>query len=327
MVSSTDRPAIQNPSWLGSDAASLWPIVLGVQSLEMLLRSNHGVVRTQDLLRVGLSRPALQAMLQTGALVRLRRGWYSCPQTAVPTVRSAVSYGGVLGCASALGVHGLWRPADGRLHVRLSDFALRHTRPASVVSCTPLGDPPRMTGSVDRLGVAIRSAASCLSAEDLVAVLDSALHADRVDRDELADLLDDYPAETRGLVDRCDGRSESGTESLVRYRLTSRRVKVRPQVHISGVGRVDFLVGKRLVIEVDSRAHHTSDRAYRADRRRDRKLVRLGYRVIRITYEEVLYDWAEVEDDILAIVRSGDHLREPLHRRPRRNRTSAQGRR
>jgi very-short-patch-repair endonuclease len=33
----------------------------------------------------------------------------------------------------------------------------------------------------------------------------------------------------------------------------------------------------------------------------------MGYRVLRITWEEVMFGWEEVEQQILAIVRRGDH--------------------
>lgn len=82
---------------------------------------------------------------------------------------------------------------------------------------------------------------------------------------------------------------------------------VRAQVEIPGVGRVDLLIGRRLVIECDSRAHHTGEAAYESDRTRDRKLVRMGYLVIRLTYQQKLNDWPNVEADILALIRRDEH--------------------
>lgn len=43
----------------------------------------------------------------------------------------------------------------------------------------------------------------------------------------------------------------------MRLRLRRRKVELRTQVTIADVGRVDLLVGERLVIEVDSKEHHT----------------------------------------------------------------------
>ena len=58
-------------------------------------------------------------------------------------------------------------------------------------------------------------------------------------------------------------------------------VEFRRQVVIANRFIVDFFAPKlRLVVEVDGRACHERRRA--ADERRDRKLARLGYRVLRL---------------------------------------------
>ena len=287
--------------------------------LDRLFRAGFGAVRAADLLDAGLTRRDVRRLHDSSTVARLRHGWYADPWTVDPQVREAVAAGGVLTCVSALAKRGIWTPPHHAVHLRRSEH---HTSaPARNVHSDWVHrhwvDEPA-TRSVDSIGVALRAALRCVDPEHLVAILDSVLQQTTHTRESLADLLADGPQSTRALLDRCDGRAESGTESLVRFRLTARNVRVRSQVAIAGVGRVDFLIGRRLVIEVDSRAHHTSDAAYRRDRRRDRKLVRLGYLVIRITYEEVMYDWADVEDDVMAIVRRGDHLRKPGHRgRPR----------
>lgn len=54
----------------------------------------------------------------------------------------------------------------------------------------------------------------------------------------------------RALLDRCD-RAESGTGPLVRLRLRARGVRVRPQVPIESIARVDRLIGDRLIIEAE----------------------------------------------------------------------------
>ncbi|MEL4356596.1 MULTISPECIES: endonuclease domain-containing protein [unclassified Luteococcus] len=100
--------------------------------------------------------------------------------------------------------------------------------------------------------------------------------------------------------------AESGTESLTRLRLQRHGVLLQTQVQIGQIGRVDLLVGERLIIEVDSRAHHTGEENYRKDRERDLQLRALGYIVVRLTYEQVMYRWDEVEPLILAMIRRGD---------------------
>lgn len=112
----------------------------------------------------------------------------------------------------------------------------------------------------------------------------------------------------QALLTKCDF-AESGTETLVRLKLRAGGIRVRPQMVIGGVGRVDLLIGARLVIEVDSREHHTSADAYESDRARDRKLTAMGYLVVRLSYRQVLHEWAEIEPDLLALIRRDAHVR------------------
>lgn len=109
------------------------------------------------------------------------------------------------------------------------------------------------------------------------------------------------------LLDGVDGVCESGIESIAWFRLL-RRLGARRQVHIPTVGRVDFLIGSRLVVEVDGRAFHDTDSSFESDRRRDALLSALGYRALRFSYQQVVERWAEVEAAIRAAIARGDHL-------------------
>ncbi len=80
------------------------------------------------------------------------------------------------------------------------------------------------------------------------------------------------------------------------------------QVEIRGVGRVDFLVGERLVIEVDGREYHVDVERFENDRRRDALLSGLGFRVLRFSYEQVLRRWSEVAAAVFGAIARGDHL-------------------
>ncbi|HEY8317974.1 MAG TPA: DUF559 domain-containing protein [Amnibacterium sp.] len=82
-------------------------------------------------------------------------------------------------------------------------------------------------------------------------------------------------------------------------------VLVQQQVAIEGVGFVDCLIGERLVIELDSIAHHSDPTA---DRHRDALLSALGYRVLRFMAKQVDESWPEVEEAVLAAISRGDHL-------------------
>jgi very-short-patch-repair endonuclease len=78
-------------------------------------------------------------------------------------------------------------------------------------------------------------------------------------------------------------------------------------VSIPGVGRVDFLLGSRLVIEVDGTTFHDRGSQFENDRRRDAELSARGYRVLRFSYRQILYDWPLVEAAIWAALARRDN--------------------
>lgn len=277
-----------------------------------MLQLPHGVARTATLYAMGVSRGELRRLLDDGALRRVRRGWFAAPG-ADPGLVRALALGGYLTCLSALAVHGLWIPETADLHLRFSEHHHRGRRqlPTTVRLCSPGDHLLRSSATpIDDLGLALVAASRCVSAEEFVAILDSALHRLRLSRGDLVGLLADAPAHVRRLIDLCD-RAEAGTETLTRLRLRARGITVRPQVVIPGVGRVDLLVGRRLVLEIDSRAHHTGVENHTRDRTRDRRLHALGYLPVRLTYHQVIHGWDEVLPDLLAIIRRRDHLKQP----------------
>src|SRR5690606_29569534 len=100
-----------------------------------------------------------------------------------------------------------------------------------------------------------------------------------------------------------DPAAESGIETLVRLALRRHRIRARSQVTIPGVGRVDFLIGDRLVIEADGFEWHGSREAFERDRDRDRELVRRGFVVIRLSYARVMGDLDGAMLAVLDVVR------------------------
>lgn len=235
----------------------------------------------------------------------MRRGWYAVP-SAHPHVVRAVSAGGVLSCASALRLRGVWVPDSG-LHIRYSERA-RRSRPG-VRSCRPYRVDPPLAGAVDQVDVAVACAANCYEAEGLIVVLDSMLNKRMIDMADAKSIVAASRFARLDLAERCDAKSESGTETMIRLRLRAAGIQLQSQVVIPGVGRVDFLVGHRLIIEADSRQHHLEK--YQVDRTRDRIATGLGYLVIRLTYEDVVDRWSVVFEDIRSVIRRRAH-RKPI---------------
>jgi very-short-patch-repair endonuclease len=85
--------------------------------------------------------------------------------------------------------------------------------------------------------------------------------------------------------------SESGTESVAAYRMRRAGIAFRQQVRMPGIGRVDFLVEDRLILEVDSNEFHDQPSHRMRDLRRDAHAAVLDLRSLRLDYLQVLFDW------------------------------------
>ena len=99
-----------------------------------------------------------------------------------------------------------------------------------------------------------------------------------------------------------------------------RRARVPPPLvnELIGGRRRDFVwPDVRLVIETDGYAYHSSRRAFRRDRQRDRELTALGWRPARFTFEEVVLEPRLVVAEIGAL-----HGRRPRKAPTRPSRSS-----
>lgn len=120
--------------------------------------------------------------------------------------------------------------------------------------------------------------------------------------------LGELPSIPRTLVQiaRCD--ADSGLESIFRLRLRPHGLDVRFQVWRGNDTRSDFLIGDRLLLEVDGKANH-DDRSHRhADLVRDAEAALWDLETLRFDYALVMHDWPLVESAILAKVAAGSHL-------------------
>jgi very-short-patch-repair endonuclease len=148
--------------------------------------------------------------------------------------------------------------------------------------------------------------------ETSLIVLESACNLLLVSERTVAELVADCPKPVAEQLARFDARAESGSETRVRHFLVRRGYLVRPQVRIPGVGRVDLLVVESLIVECDSHAHHTGETHYRADRSRDLHAAAQGYRVVRLTWEQVFLTWTDTQALLLQHLRTRRYRRPPL---------------
>lgn len=274
-----------------------------MQDVDGLFSAGHGVVSRRQLQAVGLDRAAIARLSRRRNLTIPRTGWLSTDDPN-PLVLSAVRAGGALTCIDALHVAGAWHPPGYvGTHVRadrrrsLPHGFRRHYLSGLSVTTTSI-DPP-----IIALGCAIR----CLRPADAVAVADSALRRGIITADGLNDALRLGGSYSNAVRNAIDPSAESGIESLMRMILRRARVRFQAQVVIVGVGRVDFLVGDRLVIEVDGLGFHTGT-AVVNDRKRDLALSRLGFSVLRFTYDDVVNRADDVLEAIRVCVRRREHV-------------------
>lgn len=264
---------------------------------------DHGVRSIGQLRAEGLGHAQIARLVETGDLRRICRGWYALAGND-PMVVRGINAGGRLGCLSGCRHYGLWVPHDSTLHVAYG--AGIRPRPRPGVTLHPVAKPmPR--DAVWPLLDCLAQAATRHSAETGLIVLESALNLSLVSPAQVRDVIADLPANRRPMA-RFLSQAESGSETRVRLFLQQHRFPVTAQAEIACIGRVDLLVGDRLIIECDSDEHHRTATAHRNDRRRDLAALDQGLRTIRLSYHQIWVDWAETRSTLLRQLRTRWHL-------------------
>lgn len=274
------------------------------------VRAVGGIAAASELLSRGVSQDRIDRAVRSRLILRIRRGWFALPD-ADPLHVCAVAAGGSLSCVSLLHKLGVWLMPYDDCHVRVDPRHHAVTGAGIRVHWLAGAEAPHagLDTAVSALDVAIR----CLSFEAAVVAVDSALNKHLVTLPYLRESFEDRPRHRR-VLDWADGSSDSGIETLIRVRLRARGVRCRTQVPIAGVGRVDLIVGDRLIVEADGREHHESALAFSADRRRDLIAHARGYLAVRLSYRQVIFEWAATERHLVALIRRDEHLWRARHR-------------
>ena len=272
-----------------------------------------GLAATHELAGDGVSRGRLAGHLRGGDIIRVRHGWYARPGLHRELV-SAARVGGILTCCSALRVAGYWVVDDRRLHVavdpndcqlrspgdhrrrlRSSELVTVHWRPSPVApSSRLLLDPVS----------ALADLARCTSPMLLTASADSVIHRHPELRVGITRLARTLSSSACAAILRADGVCESGIETV--FWLGMRQLAPRRQVVIANVGRVEFVLGPRQIVEVEGEELHSGSKELEYDHRRDALLSARGYRVLRFSYQQVLTRWPEVHAAVMAAILRGD---------------------
>lgn len=254
------------------------------------LRRCGGAARRSELLERGVTPRQLSLALRRGQIMRAHRGTYYLPGTSLDVIHATV-FRGQLTCLSACQRWGLpivTPPATTHLWVPESRSASRVSgRPVDKVTLHRLGTDPTDEAPI-AVVVALDLLGLCVSGPAQLAAIDGALNRGLLDFRDLHEFTVTHPARQAWLQEHADPQADSLLETLARLVLTQAKLPIQSQAVVDGVGRVDFLVAGRVVVEVDGHRHHTGLRAFTRDRERDRALVLRGYTVLRFTFRDVV---------------------------------------
>jgi very-short-patch-repair endonuclease len=171
----------------------------------------------------------------------------------------------------------------------------------------PTGQDSSFVPGVLPLRDALRQVLRCQAPDIAFAVVESLLANGAIKSADVDWLRHEVPG-SRLVLELAGGLAGSGSESLFRFRMSLLGVLMRSQVEIPGVGWVDFVIGDRLIVEIDSREHHGGADNRLRDLERDSVAFALGYLPLRFDYSQIISDWDAVASTVCALIARGDHL-------------------
>ncbi|MFG1816357.1 type IV toxin-antitoxin system AbiEi family antitoxin domain-containing protein [Kribbella sp. NPDC049174] len=295
--------------------------------IEVLQR--RGGTATFAELRAGVSGRAIRSALADGAIRRIAKGIYAMPPAADP-LAAARAQGGIVSHLSAAVLHGFSvLDLPDKPHITVPRGQHRRLSP---VDCELhwADDVP----SDGRLTGKLRTVLDCTRTLPFAAgltVADSALRLAAFDRSRLlvaaAELSGPGCRRARRVAAAADARAESALESALRALLIEADIDgFEPQVVVRDRGfsaRIDLGHPELLIaLEADSFAHHGTRSALTRDCRRHVNLTIRGWRLLRFSWEDVMFDPAWVVDAIGQAMGGS-----PGHRNPRETAIASRGRR
>lgn len=261
-----------------------------------------GVARIVTLRERGLRRTQLDAALRNRAIERVRPGWVACPDADRMLV-SAARHGVVLSCVTQARRLGLWvHEEHPSVHVAVTPGA-RGGKPVDIRVHWAKPLVPRHPDSLeDPVENVLALVAECEPYEQALATWESALNKSLIEWSAM-ERLPLRPA-ARRLLAEAQPFADAGLETYLRLRLRWLRLPLHFQTWIAG-HRVDALIGKRLVLQIDGATHVGAQRT--EDIRHDAELRLMGYHVIRVSYHQMMREWHLVQDLIMRAVAQGLH--------------------
>jgi len=160
----------------------------------------------------------------------------------------------------------------------------------------------------------LRTVVDCARSEPFdagLAVADSAVRAGQVTPSQILVEAEASPRTGRRaalkVARAVDGRAANPFESVLRaIAMDVPGLHAEPQQWVERVGRVDLLCRRNnLVVEADSWEFHGERSAFVRDVRRYTTFARLGFAVVRFTWEDVMFHQNQVRDVLQAMVALG----------------------
>jgi hypothetical protein len=272
--------------------------------IEFVLLTLGGVATGTTLQTYGYTRRHLAAWAATHSGGRIRQGIYGLPD-ADPQLRAAAAHGGMLTCVSLLRLKGVWLLAnDRRAHVWLGGKGRRHEHPGCC--CQEHWNPGKARVGPVSVETALIHMSRCASELAFFVAFESAWRQNMLSAAARERIRRAVPLVLRRLLEFAVGTSDSGLESIFRYRSRPSGWTVCPQPSLRRVGRVDFIINGRVIVEVDGWEFHTSEAAFAKDRQRQAEASIQGLETLNFSYHQVLNDWPTIQASISAALLRAD---------------------
>ena len=223
--------------------------------IHQYLRKSGGVARSGQLRDAGFLLRDLSRLTALGA-TQPRRGIFVLPEYDKGLL-AAVLNNGRLSCASAAGHYGLWlRSPPEQPHL-----ACNHGHGNGFIRHRTVRFPGHPSLPVAAVEDVVLHALGCLPPPASAAMATSAIRLHGVPRELLASRLQaDRSGRARRILSELDLRAESIVEVDAQHLLRTHGIAYDAQVFLPGIGRVDFLLGGFLIVEIDGFASTRSGR-------------------------------------------------------------------
>lgn len=264
--------------------------------------ANGGFARKRELVAIGAHDRDLTAAVKSGALIRVRNGWYSTVDERDVRLR-AMRVGGRLTGASLLIFLGAWIRFESVLHVSVPSNAARLRSQWNRRRRSPPRTGERVHWESEKVGrrgtrtaVDIRDALRTFvlgtTLEQAIAALDWATHTGQLDRVDFEQFILDLPCRLWPLGRWVDRECQSYAESIGRTRIRVRGYRVRSQVPVGDLEAIDLVVEDVVGIEIDGEEHHLD--SFVADREKDLRITLEGRHPLRIPFVTLESAWPMV---------------------------------